>query len=354
VNDWPLVSVVLISFRGKSLLEQFTPSLANQDYPHLEFLAVITDPADGSAEWLQKTYPHWKIIIQKTNEGATADFDRGIRAAKGEFVFSVANDIWFQPDCVSKMVRTIRLEPNFGICTCKVRRMTMEGVRTQIIDTMGGEIDFMGCSQANGILQEDTGQYDNLRNVFFSYGSMMLIRKSVYEETGGYDCIAFALADDIDLCWRSRLLGYQIVIDPFAVVYHRVSSTLSKVDRGQRRFWSERNTLRMLLKNYSRLNLCWIIPCYSLILSLELLFYFCILRWKVGSRVLAAALWNISHWNETALLRREIQSRRKISDWHILQRTNKFPWKLGVGVEFLMTPRQSWKNLFGSRRTLRA
>lgn len=347
MNQPPLVSVVIVTYNGRQLLEQFTSSIAAQDYPNLECIVVVTETGDGSAEWIHSTYPHWKVVQHANNDGASADYNRGAFVATGKLIFGISNDMWFEPDCISKMARRMLADPTIGICTCKILRMTPNGQRTLIIDNLGGNIDFFGCAQAVGFLEEDRGQCDGVDEVFFSYGGAMMIRKTAFDRAGGYDGVAFALADDVDLSWRVRLLGYKVVVEPAAVLYHRVSATLSKVDRGQRRFWSERNTLRMLLKNYSAPTLFWVLPCYTILLFMELAFYISLRRWDVGSRVLAAAIWNLTHWRETRLLRRQIQTSRVIPDWAILRRANKFSWKLGVAKDVIRNPSVQIAAFFG-------
>ena len=344
-----LVSIVIVSYKGKSLLEQFSASMAAQDYPHLEWIVVDNASHDGSAEWIEKSYPHWKVIRNPQNDGTAEGSNIGARAALGNFIFWISNDMWFEPDCISKIIARMQNDPSIGICTCKMRRITPDLQKLNVIDSVGGIIDFMGCPDAIGINEEDRGQQDLPREIFFSFGGAMMIRKKVFDETGGFDPQTFTLADDIDLSWRTRLLGYKVWVGPSAILYHRVSATLSKIDRGQRRFWSERNTLRMLLKNYSFHNLFWVLPCYSLCLCAELFFYLVVGRWDIGKRVMEAVSWNFEHGKETLDLKYFIQKKRQVSDASILRFMRKRPWKLACGLSFLKNPKSSdWKNFFGS------
>lgn len=53
-----------------------------------------------------------------------------------------------------------------------------------------------------------------------------MIRKSVFEEIGGFDEINLPIAfNDIDLCLRLRERGYLIVYTPYAVLYHYESAS---------------------------------------------------------------------------------------------------------------------------------
>ena len=69
----------------------------------------------------------------------------------------------------------------------------------------------------------------------------MMMRKSVFEEVGGFDeNMPFAFGD-VDLCLRLREKGYLIVYTPFAQLYHHESLTRGYEDtlKKQARFKSE-------------------------------------------------------------------------------------------------------------------
>lgn len=51
-------------------------------------------------------------------------------------------------------------------------------------------------------------------------GMFMLFRREVYEELGGFDQRYFLYYEDVDLCARLRLRGYQVALCPAAKVVH--------------------------------------------------------------------------------------------------------------------------------------
>ena len=68
------------------------------------------------------------------------------------------------------------------------------------------------------------------RNVSAVTGAVLMVRRAVFEEVGGFDeRIAVAL-DDVDLCLRIRERGYRIVYTPEATLIHHEGAT-----RGRRR-----------------------------------------------------------------------------------------------------------------------
>ena len=57
-------------------------------------------------------------------------------------------------------------------------------------------------------------------------GACMVLRRSVFEEVGGFDEAHLEIAfNDVDLCLRIRARGYRIVWTPFAELYHHESAS---------------------------------------------------------------------------------------------------------------------------------
>ena len=76
----------------------------------------------------------------------------------------------------------------------------------------------------------------------------MMIRSSDYWTAGGLDGRFFAHNEEIDLCWRLRLLGREVYCIPESAVYHLGGGTLPK-GNPMKTFLNFRNNLTMLYKN---------------------------------------------------------------------------------------------------------
>ena len=348
-DNLPLCSIVVINYNGKDLLAQFLPSVVNLHYPNKEVIVVDNASMDGSAEFVEAHFPEVKVVRSAENLGTAEGSNLGARHAHGEYIFWVSNDMELAPDLLDYLIETAESDPKIGICTCKMRRITAEGEKLNIIDSVGANVDRFGFPDARGINQPDRGQLDHAGEVFFSFGGAMLIKRSVLEHIGGYDSALFTLGDDIDLCWRAHLAGYKVVVDPRAVLYHRVSATLgSSFGRSRKRYWSERHTLRVLLKNYAVTTLLWVLPCYLALLLAEICF-FCVLRkFAIARADLEAVLWNIRKLPETLRLRREVQHLRRIPDREVQKRMLKRPQKLILFFDFVRNSKAPhWRGYFG-------
>jgi hypothetical protein len=317
----PLVSVIIPSWNGESLLRTFLSSIMAQDYRHFEVIVVDNDSRDQTAAFLKTAYPEVKVVSNPTNDGTAEGSNIGALAASGRYLFFLSNDMLLDPRAMSLLVQAMEADPTLGICTMKMLRITADGECLPAIDSVGSDLDIFGFPGPRGINETDRGQWDAVTDVFFSFGGAMFIRKELFTRAGGYDQAFFTLADDIDLSWRVRLLGFRVQVVPGAYLYHRVSATLDTpaFKRARRRFWSERNTLRMLLKNYSALTLLWVMPITLLLLAGETAFWLAMGQPSVAGALFRAIGWNILHIGDTLKHRRRIQRTRTVPDRAIRQ-----------------------------------
>lgn len=338
-----------MSLNGRKLLERFLPSIVKQSYEPTEVILVDNASTDDSVAYVRTHYPDIKIVRNERNLGTAEGSNVGLKVAAGEYIFWVSNDMELEPGLLSYLVKTASSDRSIGVCTCKMRRITADGTRLMTIDSAGADLDRFGFPSARGINQPDRGQFDESRDIFFAFGGALLIRRSILQEIRGFDPRTFTLGDDIDLCWRVHLRGYRVVVDPRGVLYHRVSATLGTlVGRSKKRFWSERNCMISLIKNYSASSLVRILPKYFGILTAESTFLALYGKRQMSLAVLKAVLWNLGNLRGTMTLRAEVQASRRLNDDEITAMMLKGPLKLGVFKDLLATRHSAqWRNYFG-------
>ena len=346
-KETPFVSIINVSLNGKELLEAHLPSLKNLEYSNYEVIIVDNGSTDGSVEFVKENYPEFKIIKNQENLGTAEGSNVAIKEAKGKYIFWVSNDMEFDPYILNHLVACCEEDVIIGICTVKMRKIK-GGRMINEIDSLGADLDIFGFPASRGIHEQDSGQYDYKTDIFFSFGGAMFIRRSLLNIIGGYDSDYLTLADDIDLSWRAHLAGYRVVVEPKAFLYHRVSATLGKMhNRAQRRYLSERNTLRTLLKNYSLGYLFWILPAYSAILFSEIFFFVVLGKLQIAFFLLKAINWNIVHFGNTLKKRKKVQEMRKVNDAKIQEIMLKHSEKIRYFFDFIANRKaERWTNYF--------
>jgi len=333
-----LCSVVVLNYNGKEFLTRCLLSLKNLNYKDYNVIVVDNASSDGSVDFVREHFPWVHIIENKENLGFAEGNNVAIKHAKGDYILFLNNDTEVDSDWLENMVKTARSDSSIGIVGCKMLYMEQKNV----IDAVGFLYDEYGFPYARGIGETDHHQYDYVADVFSAVGAAMLVKREVLEKIGVFDSKYFMLSDELDLCWRAQLAGYRVVVNPFAVMYHKSRGTFKKscVMRSWIRFLNERNILRTLIKNYSGLTLLKILPRYFALLFTEFLL-FVLIRKDLALADIKAVLWNFKNFRETWYLHKKIQQMRVIDDKAIrrkmIQKSIKILLFRRLGREFFVS-----------------
>jgi GT2 family glycosyltransferase len=169
--------------------------------------------------------------------------------------------------------------------------------------------------------------------LFFG-GGTVLIRKKIIDQIGGFDSKFFIYQEDVDICWRIRLVGYDIKIEQKAMCNNKgggISDTF--YDKKQynisfdeelinmplyKFYYSQKNRIRTMLKNYSAKNIMKRLPVTIVIILLRGIFMS--VTTKKSSyffAVFRGYWWNLVHMTNTLKVRKKIQQSRVINDTEI-------------------------------------
>jgi hypothetical protein len=254
VTAAPLVSLIIANYNGAQHLPDCLGSVAALDYPRdsLEVILVDNGSTDDSVAVARRILPNIRVLLQTTNTGFAPASNEGARAAHGEYLAFLNNDVRVPPDWLNTLLAPFATgEPDLACVASTL--VSWDGQR---IDFVGGAVNAYGRAfQVSQGLPYEPNRYDEPRELFFACGGAMFIRRAVFEEIGGFDADFVAYFEDVDLGWRLWLLGYRVVLAPAAVAQHRLHATGARLGPHRRFAVSELNALRMITKNYSDENL---------------------------------------------------------------------------------------------------
>ena len=243
------LSVVILNWNGRRHLERYLPSVVAHTEGDAEVVVADNGSMDDSLQWLRLNYPDVRVIRLDRNYGFAGGYNRALREVESEYVLLLNSDVevtagWWQP-----LVEVLDTESDVAAVAPKLLA-DMERTKFEYAGAAGGFIDYLGYPFCRGRIlsnvEEDRGQYDNRRDIFWASGAAMCCRREVFESLGGFDEDFFAHMEEIDLQWRMQLAGWRIVVEPKSVVYHLGGGTLPASSR--KIFLNHRNNLAMLFK----------------------------------------------------------------------------------------------------------
>lgn len=229
MDTWPFVSILTLNWNAKQTTLQWLAHLRNIEYPKDRLEIVIHDNAsvDGSQSLLRSELEKMKsdgwrnlILIESLEHpGVTEAFNRAFaRASKdAKNILRLDNDVAPKPDAVKVLAETMEMFPDAGIVGCQVvhNNPKIPDYGAIFINWWGGNHRIV---RANSILECDA-----------VLGCALMARRTLLDKIGFFfDPTLFFFQDEGDLCLRAKRLGYKVLYDPSAVVFHKAGTSSGK------------------------------------------------------------------------------------------------------------------------------
>ena len=257
----PLVSIVILNYNGAKYLAQFLPSVLATQYPNFEVVVADNGSSDNSIELVKESFPTVKIITNNTNEGFAGGYNWALKKVAAKYYVLLNSDVSVDAHWLDSMLDLLESNDSIGACQPKILSYNNTEV-FEYAGAAGGWIDSLGYPFSRGrvfdVCEKDEKQYDDATPIFWATGACMMIRSELFHSMNGFDASFFAHQEEIDLCWRMQLAGYQIYACPLSKVYHVGAGTLPR--GGRKVFLNFRNNLIMLSKNLPLSELIWKLP----------------------------------------------------------------------------------------------
>lgn len=246
------VSVIILNWNGRKLLEQFLPSVLQHSLSdECEVVVADNGSSDDSVEFLQTNYPDVPLILFDKNFGFAEGYNKAIQLVDAEYVVLLNSDVETTLDWLSLLISYMDANPDVAAAQPKILDFKQKKA-FEYAGAAGGFIDKYGYPFCRGrilhIVENDEGQYDSEIPVFWATGACLCIRKKDYTNVGGLDSRFFAHMEEIDLCWRLNARGRKVVCVPSSVVYHVGGASLNK-ENPKKTYLNFRNNLLMIYKN---------------------------------------------------------------------------------------------------------
>ncbi|MCC7430671.1 glycosyltransferase family 2 protein [bacterium] len=260
--ELPLVSVIIPHFNGEEILEDCLNSLKNCDYQNLEVLVIDNGSTDQSIQIIEDEFPWVKLHKSPKNIGYSGGCNLGYKISSGKYVVFLNNDTTQEKNWISELVNFAEQNPKAVALQPKLI-FIKDKTLFDYSGACGGELDWLGYPFARGriffTLEKDSGQYDKPKRIFWASGTACFLKKDVLDEVGLLDEDFFMHFEEIDLCWRINSFGYEVWSVPTSVVFHYSGASLG-AESWFKIFLNHRNSVLMLLKNYSAFSLAKVLP----------------------------------------------------------------------------------------------
>ena len=236
------VTAVIGNYEGERLLPDLLASLAAQTSPPAEVLVVDAGSRDASRDVAERAGAR---VLAAENRGLGALYNLGAREARADLVLLANNDVALEPRCLELLAAEL-----------EQRDERFAADPTQEAWTDGRVIHARSTLRRGPLLRRPLPGFEidqvvpatEVAPALLANGAAMLVRRERLLDLGGFDETFFLEFEEIDLCWRAWLRGWETVYVPGARVRHRVGEVTSEELRARRLRSAHHNLVRFALK----------------------------------------------------------------------------------------------------------
>jgi GT2 family glycosyltransferase len=263
-------SIVIPSYNGRELLASYLDSVvrevaaAGEDY---EIIVVDDGGTDDTATFLREQYPKVILLTLTRNGGFQRTCNWGARAAKGEIVIFLNNDMAVQPGFLAPLLHHFADEQVFAVSARSL---------IPLENGMRGNESLTAMSWERGewrvtypALADPTFPDDRVIPIAYAFGGAVAVDRRKFLDIGGFDELyAPWTVEDIDLSYRAWKRGWRILYEPASVVHHQHHGTIDRYRLRYRQQIMARNYLLLVWKNITSrqmltAHLLWLLPKQS-------------------------------------------------------------------------------------------
>jgi GT2 family glycosyltransferase len=300
------VTAVMLAYGDEPWLEQAVGAVAASRGIDIDIVVVDNGCTSGAIDRV-KGMTDVRVVTPETNTGFSGGCVRGSAEATGDLLAFVNSDAIVAPDALARLA-DVACEPGVGFAMGSIRLADSP----ELINTSGNPLHFVGLSWAGG-MGEPASRHAQRAAVMSGSGCCFVLRRSLWEDLGGFAAEYFAYVEDTELSMRIWQRGLTVEYVPDAVVLHHYAFS-----RNENKFYLlERNRAILLLTTYERRSLLLLAPMLALT---EILMLCAAAAGGWGRAKLRGWRWVWRHRSWIRSRRALIQSERTVPDAVVFQR----------------------------------
>ena len=221
--------------------------------PQVEELVVVANPPAPAVDA--------RLLVNDKPLGFAANANQGIAATSAPFVVVANPDSEAQPGSVERLREFAEGNPRAGVVGPQLQFPDGRWQPSQRrFPTVRGTL--VRRTPLRKVLRPETRQVDHYQlderptepaPADWMLAAFLLLRREMLDELGGFDPGFRLYGEDIDLCYRAALAGWERWYVPEAVVVHAHAAVTDHRFLTRRTIWHWRGILRFVRKHPERL-----------------------------------------------------------------------------------------------------
>lgn len=230
------VEVVVPTWNTREITRECLESLAGESERCAGVVVVDNASSDGTAQMITDRFAGTRIVRNEENLGFAAAANRGVRETHAPYVLVLNSDARLEPDALEALCRVLDQDDQVGLAGAEIRDPggSFQASHAPFPTLLGELLILSGAGRLLfGPWYPSRGPSSEATAVMADYvsGACLLLRRSAFDEVGGFDESFFLYAEEVDLCRRLRDAGWRIAHVPGAKVRHRGGASSEKAQR---------------------------------------------------------------------------------------------------------------------------
>ena len=273
-------AIIIVNWNGKKFLKNCLNAVYKQTYRNFQVYFVDNGSIDESSKFVKENYSGALIVQLDKNYGFAKPNNIAIKKAFKDksvgYIVCLNNDTIVDRNWLKELIKTVQKDTKIGAVSSKAYfsdgRIQNAGLSLEKALQINKE---GGISLGYGLTDKEAPNLSKEIEIFAPGGVAPLYKREIleqiyYRDKEIFDEDFFAYAEDLDLGFRIRSLGYKSILSPKAKLIHLHSQT-SKKASPFKTYYSERNTILTAIKNLSIFNLL-LFPFRNIVLKCSYLF----------------------------------------------------------------------------------
>ena len=223
----PDLSVIVLTYNVRALTRACVRSLfADSSFSRFNIEVIVADNAstDDTVPTLRAEFPQIRWVLNEQNLGFARGNNAGLRVARGRYLFLLNSDTEVCDGALAALIEFMDAHPEAGACGPML--LNQDGS----LQPSGRALPsvwsvFVSMTKLYRLWQKDLyaqrgRDYTQVTRVGEVSGAALLVRKTVYDQIGGFDPNLFIYYEDVDWCKRIGDAGYAVYYVPASNVMH--------------------------------------------------------------------------------------------------------------------------------------
>jgi GT2 family glycosyltransferase len=222
----PDLSIVIVTHNGRDMaLETIESAMTKLDGVDVEWVIVDSGSTDGTPDAIEERWPGIEVM-RLPNVGFAAGNNAGFRVARGRYLLALNPDTLVRWGRFRALVDALDAQPRTGAASVIQEESdgSLQSIRRD--PSVGRALSealmlrkLPGCRH----LQErelDQSVYAQERRADWLVGAVLVLRREVIDDVGGFDERFFMYSEEADLCRRIRAAGWDVRHLPVMRILH--------------------------------------------------------------------------------------------------------------------------------------